>query len=814
MAGQQNYDLPPGATIEYMPTQQSQPDTVTADDGSGATYSPEDGLTLTGSVSYTPPTVNQTGPAQPNLDFMGVKTAQSPDQLKEGLGILTGLKASPQVLRDYMTASGYAPDEDTNAVLDNGYYANDPGAITDWVVNQAPPEVSKAEAGWRGVQSGALFGLDDELRAAAGAAGNKIGTALGMNQSDASFGDIYDQLLGRERAAKDEAYRQHPFAYGAGFLPGSLLNAPLLVGKGGQATTLLGRLNQAGMAGAKAGALSGFGNAEGGASDRLIGAAEGAPLGYGAGVATYPIASVVNNVAGRVVNGVRSARSPNSGFDALDWRAPQDVNAMTQRLDEMTQAGVPARLADVVDESGRGVIRDAGGKMTPAREELARHADRVYVDAQDRVAAQARSHISGAPSTARQVGRAIADEQSAMGPQFDAVRNETVPITPGMVDVFRTREGAAALRAAEGLMLPGAERDAVRKLMSAVRAAEKNGTAADQARKLFPQFDSLSPQAQQQMLRQLDIKDPLEGLTMTVDQADKFARAIKYSPNRAPGLNRVAENLSNTVRDEARKASPAYDAALNEFSARARVGDAAAGTGPYGKNTSEFLSSPPDEYARTVQNASTSPSAGGETPTLSEADALRMRARDDIVDRATSGSGSHAMATARNVSRGSAQAQRNEALLGPDKARQLERGMAEEVNRVNNTAYVDPRTGSQTASRGQDAIVDGLIEDLPSMAVGNKWAVARTVGKWLRKGGLRNIDAERLVRNAISEDPADVQAAISYLANKGMQRSRAERVVAGIAANQGARAATHGEKQSETPAPNSVRAIYEQGGRQ
>lgn len=39
------------------------------------------------------------------------------------------------------------------------------------------------------------------------------------------------------------------------------------------------------------------------------------------------------------------------------------------------------------------------------------------------------------------------------------------------------------------------------------------------------------------------------------------------------------------------------------------------------------------------------------------------------------------------------------------------------------------------------------------------------------------MDAERLARDAISEDPARINAAIDYLASRGMARARAERFV-------------------------------------
>jgi hypothetical protein len=84
----------------------------------------------------------------------------------------------------------------------------------------------------------------------------------------------------------------------------------------------------------------------------------------------------VANAAGEMVDsGINLARRAfgrenalNTGLEALVRRAPQNTDTMNARLAEMNAANVPARLVDLVDESGRGVIRSAGSRMTPARE--------------------------------------------------------------------------------------------------------------------------------------------------------------------------------------------------------------------------------------------------------------------------------------------------------------------------------------------------------------------------------------------------------------------------------------------------------------
>jgi hypothetical protein len=88
-----------------------------------------------------------------------------------------------------------------------------------------------------------------------------------------------------------------------------------------------------------------------------------------------------------------------------------------------------------------------------------------------------------------------------------------------------------------------------------------------------------------------------------------------------------------------------------------------------------FLATPADTYAASVGQAARAPAAAPveALPTVSEHDALIRRARDEIVDRATSGAGQNAGATARQIAfgggeTGAGQARRNRELLGEEGA--------------------------------------------------------------------------------------------------------------------------------------------------
>jgi hypothetical protein len=875
-------------------------------------------------------------------------------------------------------------------------------------------DIGPLDAAWSGLKSAALRGWDDEWQAGWGAVGNKLGTALGLNESTADFADIYEALLAQNRDYKDQAWDKQPLAYGAGFVPGAFLGPSYAALSRAQGP--LGRVGGAAAIGGIEGAVSGAGNAEGGLSNRLLDAA----VGGGTGAVLSPLMLPAANLAGGLIDsGINSARrllgrenALNTGLEALVRRAPQNVDAMNARLAEMDAANVPARLVDLVDESGRGVIRSAGSKMTPAREELARAADDVYINAQNRIAQQARDNISDSPLTSREIARDIEQQRSNLGPEFRAVGESPVQLDEKALIALSTPEARRVLNEIGRYMTPS-ERGQVTELVSALKRAERLGSPEDQARSLVKGFDKMSPAAKQKIMQELEkqglIENPLDNLTMTVDVADKFARIIRENAKNS-ALLRAAENYADTLRGAARRQYPQYDEALKKSAALARVGEAATGTGRFDRT--DFLRDFPDEFVQALRRAATegptrpprftpeerkayieayqsgyaelpdgteigfdslnlpdgelppdalpfgglqedynlglaerlnyalregkplSPEAqrmydaiieefqlaspteqqqmlaryvGGkdlrldnpgfssttifdnidetsgveyltpdeaavimnievpkgskalrldpseefgdegevllppgtfspsgdrtlyEGPTEgevyrqdfrfkdnvpplptnpSEAEAIRIRARDAVVDRATGGSGAQAMSTARQLSRGTAQQQRNRALLGEEGAAQLERGMENEVRRVTNTLYIDPRTGSPTAGRLEDnSAVSEFLAMGTDIASSGKTGLIRATRSWLRDTGIKNVDAERLVRDAISEDPARIRQAIDYLARRGVSRERAGSMMRWISSTAAGRAmgGTFGSERPR-PIPNSVRA--------
>lgn len=968
-------------------------------------------------------------PEGPTLESFGLPMATSRDEAISGLRTLTQRRAPPNIVREYLQQSGLELSPENETFLDEAYPqmlergGEDPLNVRWEAVEPEQPEQPQgpspvmdapfsvmgipmslrglSPATWEGLKSSALFGFGDELQGFSGAVGNKLGTALGLNDSTADFGDIYDQIVQEARQERDQAWEDDPLGYSLGFLPGLLTGGGAIsAGVRGLAPNL-GRYGHSAAVGAGEGAISGAGSADD--SENVLNRLDDAALWGVVGGALGPVGDVAVRAAGRPIsaafNRVVRGGSPDSGLEALSRRTELDPEQMRAAAEEMRAGGVDPRLVDVVDEEARTVLRQATTAPTPARREVARHAEAVEANFPGRVAEQAeRIGPAGDRRTAGDIERTIVgtpdelgERDVVMGQMMDPIRQERLPITDEMKMVLGSDEGQAALRGAMRLMTDFEEREAVKRVLAAARKAARGPTDPEDAfRAEVKGWDDL-PDALKDAYRaqrpDLAPSDPFEGLDITVDTADKFARAMKGAATRTPGLERVANEFSRVVRNSARQAYPQYDEALKAYEAASGVAEAAAGRGRF-ENT-DFLTSRPDDFAAATSRASTEPGAvnvaigteqvrpsplspelsdeatidwmegrgmagfsaqgrldpdeqrvhdliiqdilaSGEDvtgstyyrgmsmtpeqlddfinnpvasrravsyafdeelaadfasagsgrvgvlmevvmgdgtraktlantdvvdevvtgpgtyniidvesmgpdsfrikaefvpdplptreitePTVSERDALRARARDDTQARALEGSGQGAEPLARQMAHGDLQRQRTETLIGPEEAERVRAGMAAETARLDNTRSIDPRAG--TRMRAEARRLDGFeqaTEAAMAAGTGNKWWLARIADRWLRQGGIRNVDAERLARDAINENPERLEAAISYLERRGMHRENARRFMQILGASLAGRAGPSDDTpNAPRPPANSVRAIYRESGR-
>lgn len=856
--------------------------------------------------------------------------------------------------------------------VDHSNEKQDPNAEQPGItVTGKPEQISAGEAAWRGVRHNALGHWDDELAAASGAVGNKIGSALGLNKSNASYDEIYQHLLDQERQTTDQAYAQHPGAYGAGAGAGMMIMPTKGLGLARDASAAA-KVGDAAFRGMQAGAEVGSGDAQGGLGDRVEGAVKG-------GITGAIAAPIVGKVVGTAVKGVgglarRAGMLPGSsaetsGLAALDSAAPQDTEALAGRAQDMRAAGVNPRLVDVLDSRGRRVVRNSATHLDAANE-ATNAADASYSDLQGNVASKAgiigpkgasadapgvvyrgghpitdgspgfytpdkqaaesyvglrgpggevtahkvdiknpapedvvmaeaarsghdpedlryqtpasafdkdlhgdhavdtltsnlkakgydgailkditppggyqkeidahipfdAKQVSPAPlgsagaKTARQLVQATADEQSALGPSFRAVADKPVPLTPESEQALGTPEGINALKRVSR-MLPPDQRDQVSALITHLKTPPiadpvesgmiqlKNGGKQDISG--FP--TPVRQKIVDQMRDQGQLLEAQPAPPLTVDVADKFARAMNSPLSRQGGLANMALQLGKTVRGAARDAVPEYDQALTQYEGVSRVGEAAAGTGKY--EGTGFLNSPPDAHGPAVAGANpvgpevTHLATGEQAQIPSEADALRLRAQQDVVDKAQAGNRS-ALGVADQLATGGHQQVRNEQLLGADDAATLRAGMAGEAAKVRNTMAVDPRLGSQTHTLGEDdQAIGDLAHALTSASHGNfAGAAMRTVSNWMKRAGVRGIDANRMVRDAMSEDPDRLDASIRFLQARGVPPSTGGKIMLAIknampakltgAVGTGAGAANGTEDPIQ--APNSVRMV-------
>ena len=103
--------------------------------------------------------------------------------------------------------------------------------------------------------------------------------------------------------------------------------------------------------------------------------------------------------------------------------------------------------------------------------------------------------------------------------------------------------------------------------------------------------------------------------------------------------------------------------------------------------------------------------------------------------------------------------------FGPETAATFQKGIRDEVQRVNNARFIDPGTGSETFSRLQDA---GLIDKLP---LGGKLDFLKWALDWVKRGGALT-DAEREAIAHISMLPADRATIANLIGNRPLTNAR------------------------------------------
>lgn len=476
------------------------------------------------------------------------------------------------------------------------------------------------------------------------------------------------------------------------------------------------------------------------------GAAHGAEA-MGGNAFAQGAARVAGGLAGGVAAGVRRNAMAGSPVSQMPR---QDANAMNQRAAEYRASGIEPTLVDVVDDSGRGAVRAAASRMTPARQRATEFTDARALDLPSRMGGQARRVMSQDPRTPDQIRTATAAQRRTnANANFGAVRGDTIPLAEETVAALRTDYGRRAIQEAASR-----ERD------PEVRAA----------------------------LNRLhgDAFDNPGGTEITIGMADRVSRVLNGQAQAAArsGDNELAGllgDLAEGIRNPARQASPGYQSALEGYAADSRLQEAA-GTGEslLTRNTDEFV-----EQAAGLSD---------------EERALAQAAARRAIERKAGENVGSAPGVARQIANAPEQQARNAALLGPERATQLQDGMRLEERLVRNANDIAPRVGSQTQVRGQDAA------NMAAAAVRTGGQVARGdwigVGvDWLRSRGMNDAQAEGLVN--LATDPAQLDAALRLIAQRYGPDQAQQFLQLRQAALLGAAGGTIGARRSDTEAPTA-----------
>lgn len=402
---------------------------------------------------------------------------------------------------------------------------------------------------------------------------------------------------------------------------------------------------------------------------------------------------------------------PNAPFES------RGINAATRGMtpaklreaaDRLRAQGIEPTLTDVTDEAGRGVIRAAASRQTPARQRVQDFAAARAENLPDRMGRQARRIMSDDPRTPAEIAADLGSRRAAQAAeQFGAVRGEPVG-TLGEIDHPYV---AAAVREAAKR-----ERDpAVREALAALKPGD----------------------------------------TVTVGMADRISRVLGGQAEAAAraGDNDLAatfRQLADGIRQPTREVVPAYGQALDNYAAQSRLMGAA-------DRGQDFLARNTDEFTADLQDL------GPEGLPLARATARRA------IERAAGENVSSAPGVARRLALAPEQQARNRALLGEDDAARLQSAMRAELDAVENARYIAPNTGSQTQLRQSDmaGMADEAIGTAANLATGNKVAIATRIARWATERGLTDSDARLLAEAAI--DPARLPGIIAAMEARNPQ---------------------------------------------
>lgn len=347
-----------------------------------------------------------------------------------------------------------------------------------------PQSMGTLEAGARGVAQGVTFGFADEIYGA----GKGAASAL----TGGGFSDAYAQGRDQMREANKQAADQNPIAYYGGQVVGGVAvpfgaaragaaavraapglmapvaNAGRVAGFGQLSANAGGTLGARALAGAREGAaygaVAGFGEGEGGATERALNSGRGALFGGAVGAAVPGLVDAGAAVLRGATTPFRAVMQPQAvGREKMAEALMRDVsgegagqpgygaafNRLTQRLDAGNAAGKNMMLADVGGENTRNLLRSATNQQSTGAERLRKTLDTRQGGQWARIERDMADTLADPREFAESVGDIVARRRSEAGPNFEAAMAVETPMTPRLSSVLQRPTMQNVLQIAE-----------------------------------------------------------------------------------------------------------------------------------------------------------------------------------------------------------------------------------------------------------------------------------------------------------------------------------------------------------------------------
>lgn len=603
-------------------------------------------------------------------------------------------------------------------------------------------------SGGNALFQGLTFGYADELAgllAGAGQAGrNAIRTAQGQ-PVEILAGDLRNAVTQTTRGESQRFAREQPVANVGLQAAGGLLTGGGAVGTGIRGAAITGGLYGAGY---------GAGTAEGGFAERLPGAVAGGATGAVAGGAVGAAAPYVARGLGSIGDAVSPVTEglrrilPGGRPDAPvvaarrltdQFRRQRDTPDVQAMIAERRAAGLEPSVLDIGGQNLRATVRAAASGEGPGRELATQYAEGVRASATPRAIERARS-LTGDDRDAIQVARDLTqarrtEAQTLYGDAY----NQEIIVPDVVLTALRGPEGGAAIQQARRIAALERDEAALTALDNlAIADLDQNPTATGKALDYIRQAYADAAQGAEG-----NLGAALQGRVNEIEQ----------------GLNLIPE--LRTARTAYRSASEQIDAVGGVPNSLGRQQ-----LGRPDRAPMNALNTDASRYGQYVEGLSDSAQAANQVYQRDQIIQALGRGRDGAVGPMNALSAGAGLPTGPNAPI----VARNLEATFPGQGQRFQQDIRLNREQVSNANFIDPNTGSPTASRMADQAAEGM-QAAANVATGGKAAVVRlAIDNAIRRIGLNEAERQAIVELGIGS--ADDLERIVQLADASRRANR------------------------------------------